>query len=95
MAEHDLDLFMRDPTESAIAAQARSTGMSTLRASALTKAFRGETTFEEVIRVTHSDSSGGHACPTCERRCCAVPPRARSSGRSGRWWAPARTALPS
>ena len=61
-------ILMRDPSESAIAAQARATGMATLRASALEKARRGETTFEEAIRVTHSDGAGGHSCPACERR---------------------------
>ncbi len=59
-------VLMRDANESAIATQARAAGMQTLRASALTKARRGETTFEEAMRVTHSDDHGGTgACPVC------------------------------
>jgi type IV pilus assembly protein PilB len=58
---------MRDPTESAIAAQARSAGMISLRQSSIMKAGRGETTYEEAIRVTHSDSGGRHVCPSCDR----------------------------
>jgi len=60
-------VLMKEPTESAIAAQARATGMSTLRTSALAKAAHGDTTYEEVVRVTHSDSTGGQHCPSCER----------------------------
>ena len=60
-------VLMSSATESAVGAQARAVGMQTLRASALEKARRGETTFEEAVRVTHADSSGGHACPACER----------------------------
>jgi type IV pilus assembly protein PilB len=58
-------ILMRDATESAIAAQAQSAGMQTLRASAIAKARRGETTYEEVIRVTHTDRGGSKACPVC------------------------------
>jgi type IV pilus assembly protein PilB len=62
-------VLMHDARESAIATQARAAGMQTLRASALSKARRGETTFEEAMRVTHSDDHGGaHACPVCDRR---------------------------
>jgi type IV pilus assembly protein PilB len=61
-------VLMRDTTESAIAAQARAAGMQTLRASALEKARRGVTTFEEAMRVTHSDRGGAHACPACDRK---------------------------
>src|SRR5262249_1800990 len=60
-------VLMRDPSEAAIAAQARAAGMLTLRAAAIEKARRGETTFEEAIRVTHADHSGGHSCPACDR----------------------------
>ena len=60
-------VLIKNPSEEAIAAQAKASGMSTLRASALEKAKRGETTFEEALRVTHSDSTGGHYCPACER----------------------------
>jgi CheY-like chemotaxis protein len=41
--------------------------MTTLRASALAAAFRGETTFEEVLRTTHLDTVSGPRCPTCAR----------------------------
>ena len=41
--------------------------MATLRASALLKAHRGETTYEEAARVTQADSTGSHACPSCSR----------------------------
>jgi type IV pilus assembly protein PilB len=60
-------VLIKDPTEGAVGAQAKATGMLTLRASALDKARRGETTFEEALRVTHSDSSVGHHCAACER----------------------------
>ncbi len=60
-------VLMSSATESAVGAQARAVGMKTLRASALEKAKRGETTFEEAVRVTHSDHSGGRHCPSCER----------------------------
>ena len=60
-------VLLTSATESAVGAQARATGMRTLRASALDKAKRGETTFEEAVRVTHSDHAGGKCCPSCER----------------------------
>jgi type IV pilus assembly protein PilB len=60
-------VLMTSATESAVGAQARAVGMMTLRASALEKAKRGETTFEEAVRVTHADHSGGRHCPSCER----------------------------
>ncbi len=60
-------ILVRDPTEQAVLAQARLTGMQSLRASALSKAMDGRTTFEEVLRVTTSDAAGGSACPVCER----------------------------
>jgi CheY-like chemotaxis protein len=40
----------------------------TLRAAAIRKAMSGETTFEEVLRVTHNETHGGLACPACARR---------------------------
>jgi type IV pilus assembly protein PilB len=61
-------VLMRTPTESAISAHARAAGMQTLRASAVAKARRGVTTFEEAVRVTHADSTGANSCPACERR---------------------------
>src|SRR3954453_13047823 len=57
-------VLLKDPTESAIAAQARSAGMISLRASAVEKARNGETTFEEALRVTHSDHVGGETFPS-------------------------------
>jgi type IV pilus assembly protein PilB len=60
-------VLMKEPTEAAISAQARATGVVSLRAAALEKARRGHTTFEEVVRVTHADSTGGNHCPACER----------------------------
>ncbi|HEX8497127.1 MAG TPA: ATPase, T2SS/T4P/T4SS family [Actinomycetales bacterium] len=60
-------VLMTSPTEASVKAQAVLAGMKTLRASALVKARRGETTFEEVVRVTHSDDVGGERCPSCSR----------------------------
>lgn len=62
------DVLLKDATETAIAAQAKSAGMKSLRESALIKAMRGDTTFEEVLRVTSTDAEGGKACPSCSRR---------------------------
>jgi type IV pilus assembly protein PilB len=61
-------VLMHDANENAIAAAARAAGMQTLRASALDKARQGKTTYEEAMRVTHSDHGGSHSCPSCERR---------------------------
>jgi len=61
------EVLIKDPSEAAISAQARASGMVTLRAAAIIKALRGLTTFEEAVRVTHADHSGGGACPVCER----------------------------
>ena len=41
--------------------------MVTLRASAVEKARAGLTTFEEALRVTHSDHASAESCPTCTR----------------------------
>jgi type IV pilus assembly protein PilB len=60
-------VLMTSATESAVGAQAKAAGMMTMRAAALAKARRGETTFEEVIRVTHSDHAGGEQCASCHR----------------------------
>ena len=60
-------VLVKDPSEASLAAQARGSGMKTLRASAIDKARRGETTFEEALRVTHSDHTSRIACPACER----------------------------
>jgi len=61
-------VLMRDATESAIGAAAAAAGMQTLRASALEKARTGKTTYEEAMRVTHSDHGGANSCPACERK---------------------------
>ena len=60
-------ILVRDPSEEAVLAQAKVAGMQSLRASALAKAMDGRTTFEEVLRVTTTDSTGGSACPACAR----------------------------
>ncbi len=60
-------VLLSTPTEAAIAAAARANGMTTLRASALAAAHRGETTYEEVLRATHVDAVSGPRCPTCAR----------------------------
>jgi type IV pilus assembly protein PilB len=57
--------LMSNPNESAIAAAAAADGMQTLRASAIGKAHAGLTTYEEVLRVTHVDSSGALHCSAC------------------------------
>jgi type IV pilus assembly protein PilB len=69
-------VLLSTPTEAAIGAAAREHGMTTLRASALAAAHRGETTYEEVLRATHIDAVSGPRCPTCARaladdmQCC-------------------------
>ncbi|MDQ1713958.1 MAG: type pilus assembly protein PilB, partial [Frankiaceae bacterium] len=55
------------PTESAIRAAARATGVSSLRSDGITRALRGETTLEEVLRVTQVDSASGPRCHNCHR----------------------------
>ncbi len=55
------------PTEAAVGAAARTAGMMTLRASGLACARRGDTTFEEVLRVTHVDAGDGRRCTSCDR----------------------------
>jgi type IV pilus assembly protein PilB len=60
-------VLLKDPTEGSIAAQARAAGMLTLRAAAVEKARAGETTFEEALRVTHSDHASAESCPSCAR----------------------------
>jgi len=45
-------VLLATPTESAVTAAAHAGGMTTLRGAALATARRGETTFEEVLRVT-------------------------------------------
>jgi type IV pilus assembly protein PilB len=55
------------PTEAAVGAAARAAGMTTLRAAGLARARRGETTFEEVLRVSQVDASDGTRCSACDR----------------------------
>jgi type IV pilus assembly protein PilB len=62
-------VLLTDPSERAIAAGARKQGHRLLRHNAIAKALRGETTFEEVLRVTQMDShEGTHRCPSCSYR---------------------------
>jgi len=61
-------VLTKAPSEAAIAAAARAAGVTTLRRAAVMRALRGETTFEEVLRVSHADSLGGSTCPGCSRR---------------------------
>jgi len=60
-------VLLTTPTESAIGAAARAYGMATLRTSALVAAHDGDTTYEEVLRVTHVDDVAGPRCPICAR----------------------------
>ncbi len=60
-------ILLRTPNEAALAAAARAANMITLRAAGLAKARRGETTFEEVLRVTQVDLAGGRKCSSCDR----------------------------
>lgn len=62
-------VLLANPEESALATAARATGMATLRVSAIQKALRGETTFEEVLRTTQMDShEGSQRCTSCAYR---------------------------
>jgi type IV pilus assembly protein PilB len=60
-------VLLRTPTEAAVGAAARAAGMTTMRAAGLARARRGETTFEEVLRVTQVDVAGGRRCTSCDR----------------------------
>jgi type IV pilus assembly protein PilB len=60
-------VLLKDPTETAVTTQARTNGMMALRAAAILKSLRGQTTFEEAARVTHTDHAGSHVCPVCQR----------------------------
>ncbi|HEU0130193.1 MAG TPA: ATPase, T2SS/T4P/T4SS family [Mycobacteriales bacterium] len=55
------------PTESAIRAAARASGVGSLRTDGVARALRGETTLEEVLRVTQVDSASGPRCHSCHR----------------------------
>ena len=55
-------------TEGAIRAAARSSGVMSMRADGIAKAMRGETTLDEVLRVTHVDAAAAAAqCASCDR----------------------------
>jgi len=59
-------VLLTDPSERAIVDAARSSGLIPLRSAAIAKALRGETTFEEVLRVTQADAGeGGSRCVSC------------------------------
>jgi type IV pilus assembly protein PilB len=55
------------PTETAIRAAARASGISSLRGDGIARALRGDTTLEEVLRVTQVDSASTARCPSCHR----------------------------
>jgi type IV pilus assembly protein PilB len=55
------------PTEAAVGAAARAAGMTTMRAAGLARARLGETTFEEILRVSQVDATDGHRCSACDR----------------------------
>jgi type IV pilus assembly protein PilB len=52
------ETVLREPTENAVTREATAHGVMTLRNAALTKAWRGETTFEEVARVSYARAAG-------------------------------------
>jgi type IV pilus assembly protein PilB len=64
-------VMLESPTETAIAAAARDGGLRTLRMNALDLAHRGDTTYEEVLRVTQVDVVSGGAGTHC--RACTRP----------------------
>lgn len=53
-------VLLDNPTEGAVVRQAQRAGMRTLRQQALAKALAGQTTFEEVLRVTSDDGGSKH-----------------------------------
>ena len=55
------------PTEATVRAAARAAGAHSLRTDGIAKALRGETTLEEVLRVTQVDASHGPRCQSCRR----------------------------
>ncbi len=67
VSAHLRAVLLATPTEAAISAAARAQGMTSLRASAIAAASRGETTYEEVLRATSVDTDAGHTCPSCAR----------------------------
>jgi CheY-like chemotaxis protein len=59
--------LIHNPSETSILAAAQNAGMISLRTAGLLKAMRGETTLEEVLRVTHVDVADNSRCPACDR----------------------------
>ena len=59
--------LIHNPSETNILAAAQNAGMISLRTAGLLKAMRGETTLEEVLRVTHVDVADNSRCPACDR----------------------------
>ncbi|MGH8889586.1 MAG: ATPase, T2SS/T4P/T4SS family [Acidothermaceae bacterium] len=59
--------LIHTPNEDAVGAAARAAGMTSLRTAGLARARRGETTFEEVLRVTQVDVADGRRCASCNR----------------------------
>jgi type IV pilus assembly protein PilB len=57
----------RGASERDLEAIARDQGILSLRRAAIDKAISGETTFDEVLRVSAADAPGGNACTSCER----------------------------
>jgi type IV pilus assembly protein PilB len=58
--------LLHNATEEAVGTAARAAGMTTLRAAGLARARCGETTFDEVLRVTQADLSDGPRCGICD-----------------------------
>lgn len=68
--EVDADLrrvLVADPREASVGEAAAQRGMQSLRDSAVSKALAGQTTFEEVLRVTASDDAAPTSCRACDR----------------------------
>ena len=55
------------PTEATIRSAARAAGASSLRTDGIAKALRGDTTLEEVLRVTQADAGSVQRCGHCRR----------------------------
>jgi type IV pilus assembly protein PilB len=55
------------PTEATIRSTARAMGAHSLRTDGIVKALRGDTTLEEILRVTQVDSVSGPRCHSCRR----------------------------
>jgi type IV pilus assembly protein PilB len=60
-------VLSHNPSEAGVAAAAREAGMTTLRAAGVARARRGDTTFEEVLRVTRVDTGPERRCGSCDR----------------------------